>query len=107
VGAWADPERDLLPSLVALYAIESAQPAISETKRDGLTTHYGIQPGPGTAYFDLHATLDGEHAEEDRELIVEMVDGADEDALVAESERVLRANWHLLDGVERACAGAR
>src|SRR5439155_8914569 len=31
--AWADPGRALLPTLVALYAIESAQPAISKTKR--------------------------------------------------------------------------
>ena len=32
------------------------------------------------------------------------MEGADEDALVAEAERVLKANWGLLDGVERLCA---
>src|SRR4051794_298204 len=35
VDAWSDPDRDLLPTLVALYAVEAAQPAISETKRIG------------------------------------------------------------------------
>ena len=102
--AWAGEGRDLLGHLVALYAIESAQPAISRVKADGLRDHYGFASGPGTAYFDLHAVRDVEHAEDARALIAERLDGADEDALVAEAERVLRANWTLLDGVERLCA---
>jgi pyrroloquinoline-quinone synthase len=102
--AWAGEGRDLLGHLVALYAIESAQPAISRVKADGLREHYGFAPGPATAYFDLHAERDIEHAAEGRALISERLDGADEDALVAEAERVLRANWRLLDGVERLCA---
>jgi pyrroloquinoline-quinone synthase len=103
--AWAGRERGLLPTLVALYAIESAQPAISETKRSGLVEHYGHAPGPATAYFDVHAVRDTEHAREGREAIAELLDDADDhDELVAEAERVLEANWRLLDGVERACA---
>jgi pyrroloquinoline-quinone synthase len=101
--AWAGEGRDLLGHLVALYAIESAQPAISRVKADGLRAHYGFLSGPGTAYFDLHAERDAEHAADARALIAERLDGADEDALVAEAERVLRANWTLLDGVERLC----
>jgi pyrroloquinoline-quinone synthase len=103
-GAWAGEGRDLLGHLVALYAIESAQPAISRVKADGLREHYGFEGGPGTAYFDLHAVRDVEHAADARALIAQRLDGADEDALVAEAERVLRANWTLLDGVERVCA---
>jgi pyrroloquinoline-quinone synthase len=103
--AWAGEGRDLLGHLVALYAIESAQPAISRVKSDGLRDHYDFASGPGTAYFDLHAERDLEHAADGRALITERLDGADEDALVAEAERVLRANWTLLDGVERLCAG--
>jgi pyrroloquinoline-quinone synthase len=95
---------DRLERLGVLYAIESAQPAISRVKADGLREHYGFTAGPATAYFDLHAERDIEHAAEGRELIEARLDGADEDALVAEAERVLRANWTLLDGVERLCA---
>jgi pyrroloquinoline-quinone synthase len=103
VSAWADESRELLPTLVALYAIESAQPAISETKRTGLVEHYGMEPrSRGTAYFDLHTVRDHEHAGSGRALIEERLDGADADALVAEAERVLAANWRLLDGVEEA-----
>jgi pyrroloquinoline-quinone synthase len=98
--AWAcDGERPLLASLVALYAIESGQPAIAQTKRAGLAEHYGVASGPATAYFDLHAELDVGHAAAERVLIEPRLDGADADALLAEAEGVLRANWELLDGV--------
>jgi pyrroloquinoline-quinone synthase len=103
--AWAGESRDLVGHLVALYAIESAQPAIARVKAEGLRAHYGFTPGPATAYFDLHAELDVDHAAEGRALIAERLDGADEDRLVEEAERVLRANWELLDGVERASHG--
>jgi pyrroloquinoline-quinone synthase len=102
VDAWSDDDRDLLPTLVALYAIESAQPAISDTKRTGLIEHYGFSAGDGTEYFDLHVVRDVEHAASGRELIESRLDGADVDALVAEAERVLAANWKLLDGVQRS-----
>jgi pyrroloquinoline-quinone synthase len=103
--AWAGRERGLLPTLVALYAIESAQPAISETKRAGLVEHYGHAPGPATAYFDVHAVRDVEHARAGREAIAARLHESDDhDELLAEAERVLAANWRLLDGVDRACA---
>lgn len=107
-AAWAgDGERPLLESLVAMYAIESAQPAIAETKREGLVARYGFAPdSDATVYFDLHATLDIEHAAQERALIEPMLDGADEQALLAEAETMLRANWELLDGVERALGRA-
>jgi pyrroloquinoline-quinone synthase len=103
--AWAGDGRDLLGHLVALYAIESAQPEISRVKAEGLRGHYGFVTGPATAYFDLHAERDREHAAEGKALISARLDGADEDALVAEAERTLRANWTLLDGVTRICEG--
>lgn len=99
-AAWTSAD-DLVEGLVALYAIESGQPAISRTKLDGLTAHYGVEDGPATEYFSLHAELDHEHAAESRRLIDERLDGTDEDRLLAVAERVLRGNWILLDGVEQ------
>lgn len=99
-AAWT-AAGDALEGLVVLYAIESAQPAISRTKLDGLVEHYGFGEGPATEYFSLHAERDSEHAAQSRELIEDRLAGADEERLVAVAEAALRGNWTLLDGVER------
>jgi len=90
----------------ALFAVESAQPDISRTKLEGLTRWYGFEPNTkGTRYFELHSERDHEHAELSRRVLERAV--ADEaDGIVAAAERALRANWELLDGVERF-AGSR
>jgi pyrroloquinoline-quinone synthase len=88
-----------LSQLVRLYAIESSQPAISATKREGLAAHYGIGDGPGNEYFRVHEHADVEHAAEGRSLIEAHLADADPDELVAAAESAFRANWHLLDGV--------
>jgi pyrroloquinoline-quinone synthase len=99
--AWARPGRELLRTLVALYAIESAQPAIADVKRAGLRERYGLDSPAATGYFDVHVERDREHAAAARALIDARLDDAAVDGLVAEAEAVLRANWRLLDGVER------
>jgi len=99
--AWAGQDRDFAGHLAALYAIESAQPPIAATKAAGLREHYGFPTGPATRYFDVHETRDVEHAAEGRELLEHHTTDADAERLAGEAERVLRANWALLDGVER------
>ena len=64
-AAWT-AAGDALEGLVVLYAIESAQPAISRTKLEGLVEHYGLDEGPATEYFSLHAERDHEHAAQSR-----------------------------------------
>ena len=100
-GAWAREGRSADETLAALYAIESAQPAIAETKLRGLVDHYGFEQGDGTAYFDVHATLDHEHAAAHRELLAGAVGNGRDDELLAAARDALAANWALLDGVER------
>ncbi len=98
VRSWTGGD-DLAESLARLYAIESGQPAISRTKREGLLDRYGFEDGSATAYFRVHETRDLEHAAEVRELIAEVGAESDPDALVAAAESAFRANWRLLDGV--------
>ncbi len=98
IYAWT-ADDGLLENLARLYAIESGQPAISRTKRDGLLNRYAVGEGAGTAYFRVHETRDVEHAAHTRELIGELAGRADEDAIVAAAESAFRANWRLLDGV--------
>jgi pyrroloquinoline-quinone synthase len=96
---WAGLGRSYAGHLAALYAIESAQPAVAATKAAGLREHYGLDTPDATAYFDVHAVRDIEHAAEGRELLTRHVEAAD--SIVPEAGRVLLANWTLLDGVER------
>ena len=101
VDAWAAKD-DRISQLVRLYAIESGQPAISKTKREGLAAHYGIGDGPGNEYFRVHEEADLDHAAEGRSLIESHLADADPDALVAAAESAFKANWRLLDGVTAA-----
>lgn len=92
-------EDGAVPALARLYAIESGQPEISETKLTGLAEHYGIPNGPGTDYFTVHRGRDVEHAAEGRELLESLLDPASEEEAAAAAEAAFDANWKLLDGV--------
>lgn len=97
--AWTR-EDGAVEALARLYAVESGQPAISQTKLEGLSAHYGVSEAPGTTYFEVHRGRDVEHAAEGAELLGSLlVDEEAADRAVAAAEEAFRANWKLLDGV--------
>jgi pyrroloquinoline quinone (PQQ) biosynthesis protein C len=92
-------DGDVVELMARLYALESGQPEISRTKREGLVGRYGFEDGPATAYFRVHEGRDAEHAAEARELIDELASDDDAERIAAAAEAAFRANWRLLDGV--------
>lgn len=81
-------------ALGALYAYESQFSAIAKTKGDGLREFYGVAEPEALKFFDLHSTLDEEHAASIRM-------GMTDSALTRESVHLaLEAWWGMLDQFE-------
>lgn len=92
--------------LAALYAYESMVPEVAAEKIRGLAEHYGVDGSPGTDYFEVHRTLDVEHAGETRELLASRLSDHPEEAAEAKAgaDAALDAVAELLDGVCRVHA---
>ena len=86
--------------LAALYAYESQQPAVSQSKKDGLMRHYRFDDAEGIAYFDVHAITDVTHRKGEKEGLVRCLKaGASGEEVLDATRHALDAYWALLDGV--------
>lgn len=96
-------EGSVARGLAALYAYESMVPEVAAEKIRGLAAHYGIEGSPGTDYFEVHRTLDVEHADETRALVVSMARSPEQRSEAEAGAAIaLEAINRLLDGVCRA-----
>ncbi len=83
-------------------------PLVAAEKIRGLAEHYGVVGSPGTDYFEVHRTLDVEHAAATRALVAGRVSRAAE-AEEAElgAVQATAAVARILDGVCRVHGIAR
>lgn len=89
--------------LSALYAYESQIPAVSRTKREGLTRFYGIQDERAHAFFEVHERADVWHSEVERAALQELArTGEDRERVRQSAQAACVAVLKLLDGVVRA-----
>jgi pyrroloquinoline-quinone synthase len=62
-----------VPALAALAAYEVQSSAIATSKGAGLRTHYGLD-ALGTGFWDVHAAVDGSHAEWTLQALADLTD---------------------------------
>ncbi len=98
--------RDLIElspaeGLAALVAYEMQAPAIAATKAEGLRRHYEISAA-GTRFWDIHATMDQDHARWGIEAVAEL--GAPEGRVVGAARSAADAWWAFLDDRDAAVA---
>jgi pyrroloquinoline-quinone synthase len=86
----------------AVWALEAQTPRVSVEKLAGLG-QYGIEPGAGTHYFDVHRAMDLRHTAE-LESVVDGWSGGPEAGAAATA--MSEALWGILTSVEKEVARA-
>ncbi len=87
--------------LAAMVAYEMQAPAIAASKASGLRRHYGVD-ALGTRFWDVHATMDQDHARWGMEALVAL--GTPENRLIDAARSAADAWWGFLDDREAAAA---
>ena len=96
-------ERDAAAGFAALLAYEVQAADVSASKAAGLREH-GILDGDGLEFWDVHARVDGDHAEWALQALA--ASGANEDDVVAAAGAAADAWWEFLDEREALHASA-
>jgi len=88
-------------ALAAFYAYESQVPRIATEKARGLVEMYGADEKT-CGYFTVHQTADIHHAQVWNEQLQKQTESPESQAkALAAGERVAKALWRALDGIER------
>lgn len=85
--------------LAALAAYETQAAEIAATKASGLRRHYGIAE-EGIRFWDVHASMEVDHADWSLRALAELTDGADD--VRAAAGATAAAWWAFLDEREAA-----
>jgi pyrroloquinoline-quinone synthase len=89
-------EAPVAAGVAAVYAYERQVPAVAVAKIEGLRAHFGVDDPQALSFFEIHSTLDVEHADAERAIVADLGAGVEEDVLEATSA-ALDAWWEFLD----------
>lgn len=99
--------EDYREGLAALYAYESQIPEVARTKREGLSSFYGITDERAVSFFRVHESIDVLHQDVELRVLSEKCKtGADVRRAVAAAAEGAKALWGFLDGVSAAHVAA-
>lgn len=91
--------RTCAEGIAALYAYESQIPEVALSKIAGLKTHYGIQDEETLRYFAVHVEADEVHRADERSMLGNLVNSANEADVMKSADRALDSVWNLLSGI--------
>ena len=83
--------------IAALYCYESQIPAICATKIDGLKKWYGLNQPSDYRYFTVHETADVEHSSTEKELLIKLVEPAQQAAVLQGAGKGLNLTLEFLE----------
>ena len=91
-------QEPVAAGVAAVYAYERQVPAVATAKIEGLRKHFAVEDSRTLAFFELHGSLDVEHAEAERRIVAEAPSGSEE-AVLAATSRAMDAWWGFLDAM--------
>ena len=93
----------LAAGAAALYAYEVQVPEVAKAKLDGLRQLYDMDDQRALSFFQVHQTLDIEHSDAEREMVVALAStDVEKDAAVQAVDEATSSLWSFLDGVYEA-----
>jgi pyrroloquinoline-quinone synthase len=98
-------EEPVAAGLAAIHAYERQVPDVATAKIDGLKRHYGVEDRQTLTFWEVHRTLDVEHAGHERDLLSDL-GGGDPEAVVETTRHALDAWWRFLDAVDTPAPAA-
>lgn len=99
VRTYRDAATSVVGGVAAIHAYEAQVPRVARAKIDGLRAHYGVGSGRGLRFWEVHETLDVEHAEAERGILADL-SAAEPETAERSTAAALDAWWGFLDAVD-------
>jgi pyrroloquinoline-quinone synthase len=95
----ASTEAPVSAGIAAIHAYERQVPDVASAKIAGLGAHYGVRDQRALEFWEVHRSLDEQHAAGERAALAEAPLG-DRASVLATTQEALEAWWRFLDAVD-------